>query len=132
MGGGAGVFSLALTGATLPPLYMANGALDSAKEAKMKPIDWLRKLGNDSEKLFHAIITTPDELSVGDTYRAFFTTATIEDVSAEKIETRQKIWEALLRLEDVGQKEKTVRLKTEKGKACSFDAKDFGGHPSDK
>ena len=111
VGGGAGVFSLALTGATLPPLYMANGALDSAKEAKMKPIDWLRKLGNDSEKLFHAIITTPDELSVGDTYRAFFTTATIEDVSAEKIETRQKIWEALLRLEDVGQKEKTVRLK---------------------
>jgi len=105
------VSSALLSTASTPYLFMANGALDSAKEAKRKPLDWIQETSGDAGKLLHSIITTPDELSVGDTYRAFFTTATVESVSAEKIETRQKIWEALLDLEGVKPKEKSIRLK---------------------
>jgi hypothetical protein len=103
--------SLLLTAISGSYLFMINGGLDSAKEAKRKPLDWIQEAGRSSEKLFHAIITTPSEISAGDSYRSVMPGVTVESILKEKTETRQKIWEALLDLEGVKPKEKSIRLK---------------------
>ncbi|MFA6457873.1 MAG: hypothetical protein WCV72_00600 [Patescibacteria group bacterium] len=103
--------SAALSAASTPYLFMINGGLDSAQEAKRKPLDWIQETNRDPEKLFHSIITTPNEITVGDSYRSVMPGVTVESVLKEKKETRRKIWEAILDLGLTEPKEKSIRLK---------------------
>jgi len=77
---------------------MIDKGLESAAEATMTGNDWAKK---ETNTLIHDLLSTVDELNAGDSYRAVFSTATIQGIEKEKVLTRKKIIEALILKEGI-------------------------------
>ncbi len=101
--GSATAASIGLAGAGAVAIeswrYVYDGAMDSAEENLKQASDWVTE--HDRLGLFHALLSTATDLTTGDKYRATFSTATGESILEEKIDTRRKIWEAILMQEEV-------------------------------
>ena len=85
--------------------YMVDKGLESAAEATMTNKEWAEK---ETNTLIHDLLSTVDVLNAGDAYRRTFTTATRESIEKEKIDTRQKIIEALIIKEWINNQEITA------------------------